>query len=114
MLIKYIPEDTKTCCSLRHLISCVTFTVIYGGTDLSQTDGLAGDNLQYCHQFLSFLKSWLHCKSVIHTLASGGLPPIRFLFSDCSSRKLPMQSTAPGLPYKEIRFLFFKYRPYGL
>lgn len=107
MLIKHIPEDTKTCCSLRHLISCVTFKVIYGGTDLWQTDGLAGDHLQYYLIILSFLKSWLDCKLVIHTLASGGLPPIRFLFSDCSSRKLPMQSTALSLPCKEIRFLFF-------
>ena len=64
---------------------------------------MAGDHLQYCPQSLSFFKSWLDCKPAILTLAAGGLPPFRFLFSDCSSRKfttpqLPMQSTAPSLP----------------
>ena len=40
---------------------------------LLSRDGLAGDHLQYCQQSLSFLKSWLDCKPMIHTLASGDL-----------------------------------------
>ena len=70
---------------------------------LLSRDGLAGDHLQYCQQSLSFLKSWLDCKPVIHTLAPGGLPPFPFLSRDSSSGKfttpqLSMQSTAPSLP----------------
>ena len=141
MLIKCIPCDTKTCCSLREpQFLCNIHGDLWRqrpGSDLSQIinsstmsftfsyfyefcsykkgwvglhsffllsgDVLAGDHLQYCQQSLSFPKSWLVCKPVIHALASGGLLPFRFLLGDCSSRKfttpqLPMQSTAPSLP----------------
>ena len=87
---------------------------------LLSRDGLAGDHLQYCQQSLNFLKSWLDCKPVIHTLASGSLPPFPFFcLAIAQVASLPLLSYLCTLRHpvylvQKIQFLFFKYWPYGL